>query len=393
VSTGRLLPLTSARAADRHQRQAVGMTLAMALATLLLTRQAQIPWMTGLAAPWALLLVFGTLRVTPSLAAGLPIMAYGAVSLIGSTVAGNDMGNALRFSTILIGTLLAFHVKPMRISAPWVLAPILLQALLITLVAVVLGALQDPLLASTVRFTSLERNWGDIYSFDGLYFRVQVIGNALLPLLFMICLWRVDQGRFYRWGLPLASIGLVAAGNLTYFITAGVALVVRSRKLLVRSLALRLLAGLAALATVAYTWSVADTLFERKFDGTDSSMGVRFDQVAVAAEHMTRSPTTLLLGAGIGAKFPDGRERAYSEYQYIELQALYLTYQIGLVGMLLYTVTAVWAARHALNRDGRQIFWLYVLAGLSNPYILDTNQIVATLMLVHLFPRATARHG
>jgi hypothetical protein len=369
------------------------MTLALALATLLLTRQAQIPWMTGLAAPWALLLVFGTLHVTPSLAASLPIMVYGAASLIGSMVAGNDAGNALRFLVILIGTLLAFQVKPKRISASWVLSPILLQAFLITLVAVVLGVLQDPLIASTVRFTSLERNWGDIYSFDGLYFRVQVIGNALLPLLFMVCLWRVHHGRFYRWGLPLASIGLVAAGNLTYFITAGVALVVRSRKLLERSLALRLLAGLLAMATVAYTWSVADTLFERKFDGTDSSMGVRFDQIAVATEHMTRSPAVLLLGAGLGAKFPDGRERAYSEFQYIELQALYLTYQIGLVGMLLYTLTVVWMARQALDSDGRRIFWLYVLAGISNPYILDTNQIVATLLLVHLFPRAATRHG
>lgn len=369
------------------------MTLALAIATLLLTRQAQIPWVTGLAAPWALLLVFGTLRVTPSLAAALPIVFYGAASMIGSTLAGNEAAHALRFLTILVGTLFAFHVRSLHVSARWVLAPVILQAVLITIVAVVLGALQDPLLASAVRGTALENNWGDIYSFDGLYFRVQVIGNALLPLLFMVCLWHVHRGRFYRWGLLAAGIGLVAAGNLTYFITAGVALALRGRRLLARSLALRLLAGLATVVLLAYTWTVGETLLERKFDGGDSSMGVRFDQAAVAAEHMGRSPAALLFGAGLGAKFPNGRERAYSEHQYIELQALYLTYQIGLVGMLLYALTAAWMARQALTRDGRTIFWLYVLAGISNPYILDTNQIVATLLLVHLFPRtATDRH-
>ncbi len=363
------------------------MTLALSVATLLLTRHMQLPWLTGLAAPWAMFLVLSTQRVTPALFISLPILTYSAASLIGSALTGNETDDALRFLTIVIGTILAFHVRPMQISAAWALAPIVVQALLIALVAFVLGALQDPELASAVRLASLESGWGDIYSFDGMYFRVQVIGNALLPLLFMVCLWRTDRGRFYRWGLLAASIGLVAAGNLTYFFAAGVALAVRGRRLLARSLGLRLLTVLAVCALVAYSWSVADTLIERKFDGSDSSMGVRFDQLAVAADHMTRSPATMLLGAGLGAKFPDGRERDYSQQQYIELQALYLTYQIGLVGMLLYALTVFLLAKQTLSRDGQMIFWLYVFASISNPYILDTNQIVTTLLLVHLFPR------
>jgi len=366
---------------------ALGATAAFVLATTLLTRQNQLPLLEGLAAPWALLLVVVGLRINPAIAVIGPMLFYAAASMVGSIFIGRDIATAGRFFAILVGTLLAFHVRLGRVSAPWALLPILVQSLLITALAITLAVLQDPLLAAGIRNTAIENNWGDVYSFDGLYFRVQVIGNALLPLLFMICLWRFGSSRFYSWGLYLSGVGLVAAGNLTYFVTIAFALLLRRRQLLSRSLLARVLAVVAALALLTFGWDLANTLIERKFEGSDSSMGVRFDQVGVAVKAFGESPMQMLLGAGLGARFPDGLERNYSESLYIELQALYITYQIGLLGMLIYILSLIYLVRQTLNRDGRPIFWLYILSGITNPYILDTNQLVATLILVHLFSR------
>jgi hypothetical protein len=241
-----------------------------------------------------------------------------------------------------------------------------------------------------VRATALSSGWGDVYSFDGLYYRVQLVGNALLPLLFMIALWRIDRGPAYRWVAVISLVALLAAGNLTYLLTAAIAAGIRFRAVLSRPGWGRWVIGLLIACGCIYGATAIQEAVERKFDGTDSSMGVRFDQIDAALEQAGDSPVTLLLGAGLGAPFPDGRERDYSRYQYIELQTLYLLYQLGIVGMLVYTTTLISLTRRAMSRTARTIFWLYVLSGITNPYLLDSNQIAATLLLLHLFPLRTA---
>ena len=55
--------------------------------------------------------------------------------------------------------------------------------------------------------------------------------------------------------------------------------------------------------------------------------------------------------------------------------------------MAIYATTLWVSARHRLDADGRKIFWLYMLSGCTNPYIFDSNQIIATIVLVVAFPR------
>jgi O-antigen ligase len=141
---------------------------------------------------------------------------------------------------------------------------------------------------------------------------------------------------------------------------------------------------------IAFGWNATNEMMQRKFEGSDSSMGVRFDQIDAAVNLWSDSPGSFVFGTGLGSGFPDGRERNYSEFQYIELQSLYLFVQLGLIGMLLYLATLVVNVRHLLDPDGRRIFWLYMLSGCTNPTILDTNQIIATMLLVCLFPRGSS---
>jgi len=368
-------------------RNSIPLSIGLFIATFLLTRQTQIDALNGTGAPWALLIVLACLRVERVWQLLAPMMAYASASVIASVWADHDFGNVLRFYVITMGTLLAFCVRPRQISAKFTLLPLVLQALIVSAISLYLGYAGDQELAATVRGAVLATEWGDIYSFDGIYYRVQLIGNALLPFLFLVALWKYREGRFFRWITYISFIGVIAAGNLTYSIVVALGLLIRARAWLQQHV-LKWIALFIVICvcTVAF-WSDIEEVVGRKFGGSDSSMGIRFDQVDVAVKTWQESPATLLVGAGLGAPYPDGKERDYSQFQYIELQALYLLIQLGIVGMFLYLATLNFAARSFLSSDGRTIFWLYVLSGATNPTIFDTNQIVATLILMCLFPR------
>jgi hypothetical protein len=387
-----LSPPLAANRRDAPQRLSAGLTAGLLVATFLLTRQTQIPMFEGLAAVWAVLLLLLCMRWTPLLPIAIPMLVYGLCSMLVSLAVGHEPAVVIRFFVITLGTLLAFHIRPNTISVPWTLLPVALQAIAITAVAVSLGVLQDPGLALVVRDYVLDAQWGDIYSFNGLYFRVQLIGNALLPLLFMIAVWRWQMGRVYRIMALLALLGLVAAGNLTYFFVAAIAVLFAHGRRLRRSVAARVVLVVALPLMLVAAWGLVDEAVSDKFEGSDSSMSVRFDQFDAAQRQVGDSPRKLLLGTGLGARFPDGQQRNYSQDRYIEMQWLYLWLQLGLVGLLIYAATLWISAQQLLDTDGRRIFWLYMLSGCTNPYILDSNQIIATLILVCAFPRRAATH-
>ncbi|MBO9688664.1 MAG: hypothetical protein J7598_18845 [Mitsuaria chitosanitabida] len=379
-------PAVSTTATGRP-RTAVLLSLAFFVATLILTRHPQLPGFSSLTAPFALLILLGTLRIDRDTLTLVPMVFYCCVSLVVSVFVGNQLSVGLRFLVITLATLLAFNVRARPVSAALAIFPVTLQALVIASISIMLTVLQDPLLAAGMRGYAITSDWGDIYSTDGIYYRVQVVGNALLPLLFAVSLWQ-PPSTARRWGLFTSTIGLLAAGNLTYFLMAGLAVALRFRshfythtRIWISALALALVVGIAFA-------DVGISAITRKFDDGASSMGVRFDQIEAVANASDRAPAALLTGAGLGSRFPNGRFVDYYDSLYIELQALYIGYQLGLLGAALYAGTMIYLARRRLSPDGRILLGLYMLSGISNPYILDTNQIIATMLLVHLFPKS-----
>jgi hypothetical protein len=311
---------------------------------------------------------------------------YLCLSLVVSSFVGNELSVALRFLVIILATLLAFNVRTKSVSAAWALFPVSLQALGIAALSFFLAISQDSDLAANIRGVAQLGEWGDIYSFDGVYYRVQIIGNALVPFLFMICLWQ-SPSKFKGWGVFTSTLGLVAAGNLTYFLTAALALVIRFRRHLLSHKRTLLFVAVIVPVGMLSVYDVASESISRKFSGDDSSMGVRFDQIEAVVKSSSQAPAALLTGAGLGSRFPNGRIIDYSDSLYIELQSLYVGYQIGLLGVALYIGTLIYLARQRLSPRGRILFYLYMLSGISNPYILDTNQIFVTMLVMHLYPK------
>lgn len=373
--------------ATGRTRSAFLLSLAFFIATLILTRHLQLPGLSSLTAPFALLILLATLRWDRDSLAMVPMVIYCCVSLAVSIFMGNQFSVGVRFLVITLATLLAFNVRSRPVSPAWALFPVTLQALVIASLSLTLSVLQDPLLAVGVRGFAITSEWGDVYSTDGLYYRVQVVGNALLPLLFAVSLWQPPSA-VRRWGLFTSIVGLLAAGNLTYFLMMAVALPLRFRShFFTHTRTWFSVLALALAVAIAFA-DVGVSAVTRKFGDGASSMGVRFDQIEAVVNATDREPAALLSGAGLGSRFPNGRLIDYYDSLYIELQALYIGYQLGLIGAALYIGTVIYLARRRLSPDGRIILGLYILSGISNPYILDTNQIIATMLLVHLFPRS-----
>jgi hypothetical protein len=57
----------------------------------------------------------------------------------------------------------------------------------------------------------------------------------------------------------------------------------------------------------------------------------------------------------------------------------------------LYAVKIWEMAKHRFSKEGIAVFLFFILAGISNPYILDSNQIVATLIILLAFGKSVSR--
>jgi hypothetical protein len=356
------------------------------LGVLLLTRHTHVPMLSNLLAPFAMVLACIWVRCSGSLIGAFPLLAFAMLSSFVASLGGAAAEDSVRFLLILIGTIFALNCNLRGVRLPLVMAPLVLQAVIIIFISGTLGASGNPELAMLVRSLAIDNEWGDVYSHDGVYFRVQLIGNALLPVLFMISALRFGWSKSYKIATLVAAASIIAAGNLTYIITCLAYTLVLLLKATKARPGLRLFVSTMALVLgLSYGVAALSEAIESKTGYSDSSIGVRLDQMNVVADAFSEHPERALLGFGLGSRLPDGKERNYSEGVYVELQALYLLYQLGLIGSILYGTTVYFTLRGRVSGDGRLIFWMYVLSGLSNPYILDSNQIITSLVIVGAF--------
>lgn len=362
------------------------MSLALCFCLLMLTRHTQFSIFQIILLPLVLLIILAAFDYQNLDKFIFTILIYCLGSLLIGAVNGYDFTDMARFFSIIVLSTVALKIRSFRISENLVFAPLVVQCVLIIGISVSLGALQDEGLARLARSTVIENNWGDIYSFNGIYYKTQLIGNALIPFLFIFLLFKGEKTTYQKLMMIIVSMGLIAAGNLSYLIASGVALAVKFKQKLKTPLGVFAVIVLILISSLIVGEN--NEILTRKFDGDDSSMGVRFDQISTAYDSFAENPYKLLIGAGLGARFPDGKQRNYSENLYIEIQSLYIFYQIGFVGFLLYVLTLIYFLRKRLSSEGRTIFWLYILASLSNPYIFDLNQILVALILSNTHARS-----
>lgn len=233
--------------------------------------------------------------------------------------------------------------------------------------------------------------YGDIYTFGGGFYRVQLRGNALLPFFLMLTVYIawLSDARLYRYVAALLFVGVIFAGNFAYYIALAVFLVfflliVSDTVTAVRRNIMLLLAGVIFMATLG--WRVVMSILDRKLGSEHSSLGVRYDQIAVLLNDLDQSYISLLFGQGLGNVLKiQTFVRDYTDAMYYEVQAVYILNQLGVIPFILLIFGyIILSFRIFRDRVLLLIFACYVLYASTNPYIFDTNHVIVIVVLASL---------
>lgn len=355
-------------------------SLLLLIPGFILTRHINLKFLSPYMAPVICLMVLLGVKISRDLLILIPITIYSLCSLFYSIIIGGSIADSLRFFTIIIFTLLAFFYKSSIVKNKYILLiPFILQGLFITSLSFYLTLSYDEGLVATIRQYFLSTDYGDVYS-NGYYYKVQVIGNALIPLVFYICLSNFNK-KLYKYSAGFMAIAVFICGNLSYIITASLAILLflPKGKKYVNVIGIIIV---SACIYFFYDPIVAKFIQPLSIDG-GSSMDLRFIQINHIYHKMFNSSENILFGYGLGASL--GGEYALAKY--IELQSLYFVYQIGLVGILIYLSTIWILMIKFLSKEGIKIFLLYIMGSILNPYLFDSNQILATLIIVIFFSK------
>jgi len=294
-----------------------------------------------------------------------------AISIINDT----GIGRILRFLFILIAIVYCsfVHVKNFDKETDIFIYLAVLKSFLIISIAIAIILLGD---------YAVFRNWafgnglGDIYFFNKFMPKVQVQGNALLVVAFIVEYVRKQKITKY---LVVLLLGIVFAGNFAYVLGIGlfVAFEVVKKVLPLLKGQRRLLPITIGVVLIAYA-VVMPYLLDKVEQKSEMSNQVRSDQIEVLLD------ANAITGEGLGNYVKaETSTRTYDGDIYFEMQTLYIVNQIGIIGLLLfYAIIFVNIKMQGIER--LILYGIYLIYTFWNPYCFDTTQMIATLLIINV---------
>lgn len=297
-----------------------------------------------------------------------------------SLLLSNELSNIFRFFLIFVFLTISYHIiLPKRIVSVFLYLCVL-QALLISIFSLILSYFFTVNNYLPIRAFFLERGWGDVYTFNGYFYKIQVKGNALLPVAFFTTFfYKIKYIRLIR---IILFLGCIFAGNTAYLISIIFFLGVFFLKtnniisLYKRALVIFLFAGLTLMPL--YKYFIEETI-EKK---NESSLPARIEQVNLLMNDLSEKKTYLFLGRGIGHTIEKITSiRDYRGNVYFELQTFYVLNQLGLLGFSFFLIYNIYTSIRLYSKWLILLYVCYILYAFTNPYIFDTNHIVVILIL------------
>ncbi|MFD2803319.1 hypothetical protein ACFSYB_00200 [Litchfieldia salsa] len=311
----------------------------------------------------------------------------------------NSFNLAVRFLIILILLLTAFFIPKKKAFVHIFILLGLTHSILLILFEGYIVFFSDPTFPSYIRGRVLELGVGDIYSYNGYFYRIQIKGNAILPIAFLISLYAINT-KWLKYTISITLfIGTLIAGNFAFLIALAAFFLYhlfifmwekyksnqfRIKKFLfkntTRKLITTILTLLLLLVTVIPVFLYSSEVIKRKLE---YSIPTRFDQVFVLLDDMSENPLTIALGKGLGNTVSVETEyRNYTGDIYFELQSIYILNQVGVIYMILFVLTnLVFAIYFWSNRKVYLIYLSYLVYALTNPYIFDSMNILVIVVL------------
>lgn len=295
---------------------------------------------------------------------------------------GNDFKLIIHFMLAII-LLLASNFSnniPKEILKTFFIL-IVFQSFFLIIMEIILNLFYNENSYLLLRETFNDNGWGDLYTYNGYFYRVQVKGNALIPVAFFLTFIRevkdyIKYINFYR---VVLFIGISIAGNFAFWISTlffliGYSLFFEKNKVIKSIFVLVLI-----ISASGFIFNYVSDVLLRKVD----SLGTRGDQYVVLIDGLTRNIYYFIFGNGLGSTLSIRTSfRDYTDNIYFELQSVYYVYQLGILNSIIFFALMVYLAlKKIYYKDLLFIYVVYVSYALSNPYFLDTNHIVLIVIL------------
>ncbi len=298
----------------------------------------------------------------------------------------NEPSLIIRFYLIIVLIFLAYFVKPDKKYINIFIFFIGIQALFLICFEIYLMANFSIDTYYPIRHFFLNNNWGDVYTYNGIIWKIQLKGNALLPFAFFISM--VYYKGFKRSLIAgLFFVATLLAGNFAYIL--GIILFlglyyIYSKRWTIQKIVLNGFIGII-LTIVLFnpTYNYFSNVVEQKSGYSNST---RIDQTNVLVENMNKNLVTILFGQGLGNTVDVKTEwRDYSGAIYYELQAFYIMNQLGILFFTFFILINILLAYYMFKYKLLFIVYAsYIFYALFNPYFLDTSHIVAIIILLSL---------
>lgn len=212
---------------------------------------------------------------------------------------------------------------------------------------------------------------GDMYFVYDFFPRIQLAGNALLLVAFLM---EFARSKRLSVCLVLFFFGIVIEGNFSFYLAVAAFLgyyfikYVWEKRITIKKLVVILVTFTVGVFFLFYTLDQQ----EQKEDGGNAL------RAAQAEILLSGNP---LVGEGLGAKVHDNVQLGrMADDKYFELQTLYIFFQIGSVGLLIFYLSNVLALRRVPNTDAWCIYVAYLIGSFFNPYCFDVTQMLTATL-------------
>lgn len=332
-------------------------------------------------------------QVINQISQDLPVLCFLSSLIIfalGSMFIGNDPLLVIRFFSIILFILLAYYVRIDGESIiRWFIYILSIQAIVVIGIEIYMVVVFGTGPYGGMRSYFLDSGFGDVYTYGSGYYKVQIKGNALLPVAFMLSALMFGYTKEIKYiSLSLLLlVGVVFSGNFAFQISVFLFilyLVIKryfTRKRMAQFFAISIF---AVAVTLLVALPYAQSTIEAKSGGQASSMGTRYDQFDVLINDMTSSLNSTMLGKGLGNTVSvETNARNYDGYIYYELQTVYILNQLGPILFSFFILCNVFlVAKKFKSQVAIFIYALYCIYAASNPYMLDTNHVLLIIVLI-----------
>lgn len=312
-------------------------------------------------------------------------------------IENNSISLAIRFYVILVLLLAAFFLPPKKIYVTIFIALAVLHSVLLIGFETYIVLLGDPEFSGYIRSKVMELGFGDVYTFNQYFYRIQIKGNPVLPIAFLVSLFAIQSKRLKISAASLLFVGTIVAGNfafilaIVFFLGMYCIILFFSNKKVSTYLKnlfnsrnrILMLIGSLLLLIVLVGVIVFPYIKELLLLKMQISIPTRFDQVAHLINSLTETPVTLLVGQGLGNVINVISDyRDYRTYYYFELQTIYIINQVGILYFLVFLLTKItYVIKFWKNKYIYLIYLSYLVYAFTNPYLFDTTNIVVLIVL------------